>query len=120
MQSTMFSAGGRFTVGADGHSGWKGSSGAVGRQDVLAGVSTVGEYTGELSRDDVVPTKPVAAMSYGQRVRISRLWNGHEEFLGQVIRVAGWAKSTRAQSNTFCFVELNDGSCFKNVQVVVD
>jgi len=83
-------------------------------------VSTVGEYTGVLSRDDVVPTKPVAAMSYGQRVRISRLWSGHEEFFGQVIKVAGWAKNTRAQSNTFCFVELNDGSCFKNVQVVVD
>ena len=59
-------------------------------------------------------------MSYGQRVRIARLFEGHEEFIGQVIRVAGWAKSTRAQSKDFCFVELNDGSCFRNLQVIID
>jgi len=59
-------------------------------------------------------------MSYGQRVRIARLWAGHEELIGQVIRIAGWAKSTRASTSAFCFVELNDGSCFKNIQVVVD
>ena len=58
-------------------------------------------------------------MSFGQRVRIARLFDSHEEFLGQVIRVAGWAKSTRASSKEFCFVELNDGSCFGNLQVIV-
>jgi hypothetical protein len=56
----------------------------------------VGTYTGVLDRNDVVPAKPVAAMSYGQRVRIARIFESHEEFIGQVIRVAGWAKSTRA------------------------
>ena len=59
-------------------------------------------------------------MSYGQRVRIARLWTSHEEFIGQTIRVAGWAKNTRAHGTAFCFIELNDGSCFKNLQVVVD
>ena len=58
-------------------------------------------------------------MSYGQRVRISRLFESHEEFVGLTIRLAGWAKSTRAQKE-FCFIELNDGSSFKSVQVVVD
>jgi len=37
-----------------------------------------------------------------------------------VIRVGGWAKSTRAQSKDFCFVELNDGSCFGNLQVIIN
>ena len=67
----------------------------------------VEKYSGTLDRDDYIPTKPVAAMSYGQRVRIARLYSGHEEFLDQVIRVAGWAKSRRGQKE-FCFVELND------------
>lgn len=59
-------------------------------------------------------------MSYGQRVRIARLYKNHEEFIGQVIRVAGWAKSTRASSKEFCFIELNDGSCFGSLQVIVN
>ena len=37
-----------------------------------------------------------------------------------MIRVGGWAKSTRAQSKDFCFVELNDGSCFGNLQVIIN
>jgi len=67
-----------------------------------------------------VPKKPVAAMSFGGRVRIARLHQNYEEFIGQVIRVGGWAKSTRASSSEFCFVELNDGSCFSNLQVVIN
>jgi asparaginyl-tRNA synthetase len=50
-------------------------------------------------------------MSYGGRVRIARLFDDYEVFVGQEIRVGGWAKSTRFQKE-FCFVELNDGSCF--------
>ena len=59
-------------------------------------------------------------MGYGQRVRITRLWQSHEEFLDKVIRVAGWAKNVRKQGASLVFVELNDGSCFKNIQVVID
>ena len=77
-------------------------------------VSAAGAYTGKLERNDAVPIKPVAAMSFGQRVRVGRLFESHEEFIGQVIRVAGWAKSTRAQKD-FVFVELNDGSCFSSI-----
>jgi len=36
------------------------------------------------------------------------------------IRVAGWAKSVRKQGNSLVFVALNDGSCFRNIQVVID
>ena len=34
-------------------------------------------------------------MSYGQRVRIARLWQSHEDLIDTEIRVAGWAKSVR-------------------------
>ena len=40
--------------------------------------------------------KPVAAMSFGGRVRIARLWAGHEDMIGKVIKVGGWAKNTRS------------------------
>lgn len=59
-------------------------------------------------------------MSYGGRVRIARLYKGWEEFIGKVIQVGGWAKNTRAAGADLCFVELNDGSCFKNLQVVIN
>jgi asparaginyl-tRNA synthetase len=58
-------------------------------------------------------------MSYGGRVRIAKLYDDWKSLIGQEIRVGGWAKSTRFQKE-FCFVELNDGSCFKNLQVVVN
>ena len=64
---------------------------------------------------DEIPHKPVAAMSYGGRVRIGRLYSSFDEFIGQVIKVGGWAKSTRASSKEFCFVELNDGSHINNL-----
>jgi len=73
-----------------------------------------------MNRNDVVPTKTIASMSCSQRVRIARLHQSYEEFIGQVIKVGGWAKNTRAQSKDFCFVELNDGSCFNNLQVIID
>jgi asparaginyl-tRNA synthetase len=72
-----------------------------------------------LNRDDYVPQKPIASMSYGQRLRVARLYQSHEEILGQVIRVGGWSKSVRKQAN-MVFIALNDGSCFSNLQVVVD
>jgi hypothetical protein len=73
---------GRFIVDKDGKSAWvAASSKAVGGGSKV-GVSTVGEYTGTLDRNDPVPSKPIAAMSFGQRVRIARLWAGHESLIG--------------------------------------
>ena len=42
-----------------------------------------------------------------------------DAFGGKTVTVAGWARSVRS-SNAFGFIELNDGSCFKNVQVVFE
>ncbi|MGN1274497.1 MAG: amino acid--tRNA ligase-related protein, partial [Thermoguttaceae bacterium] len=38
--------------------------------------------------------------------------------IGKEVFLQGWVRTCRDQK-TFCFVELNDGSCFGNVQVVV-
>ena len=38
---------------------------------------------------------------------------------GQTVTVCGWARTIR-DMKTFGFIELNDGSCFKNLQVVMD
>jgi len=35
------------------------------------------------------------------------------------IKVAGWIR-TKRDSKGFSFLELNDGSCLKNLQVIVD
>ena len=123
---------GRFLVDSQGRSYWsatgnsEGPKAPAGGAPVAApaggqdGTHKVNAYTGVLDRKDFVPKKPVAAMSFGQRVRISRLYDGWEVFEGKVIKVCGWAKSTRAQSKDFCFVELNDGSCFRGLQCVID
>ena len=40
---------------------------------------------------------------------------------GQTVVVCGWARTIRIQgSGSFAFLELNDGSTFKNIQIVVD
>ncbi len=42
-----------------------------------------------------------------------------QSFDGKTVTVAGWARTIR-DSKAFGFIELNDGSCFKNVQIVFD
>ena len=42
-----------------------------------------------------------------------------QEILGKQFTVKGWVKTTRAQK-TFLFIELNDGSSFRNLQVLID
>ena len=39
-----------------------------------------------MNRNDPVPAKPVACMSFGGRVRIARLYQSYEELLDKVIR----------------------------------
>ncbi|GAB64981.1 asparagine - tRNA ligase [Plasmodium cynomolgi strain B] len=43
------------------------------------------------------------------------------EYIDQIITVCGWSKAVRKQGGgRFCFVNLNDGSCHLNLQVIVD
>ena len=53
------------------------------------------------------------------RVRIATLFADADELGGQKITVAGWVRSIRDMKN-FGFVMLNDGSCFKDLQVVMN
>ena len=38
---------------------------------------------------------------------------------GSVVTVAGWVRTSR-ESKNIAFLELNDGSCFKNLQIIVE
>jgi asparaginyl-tRNA synthetase len=42
---------------------------------------------------------------------------GGREHYGKEIEVAGWVRTIR-DSKTFGFIELNDGSFFRNLQIV--
>jgi len=54
-----------------------------------------------------------------KRELISDIYKSPESYEGKVITVAGWARSIRA-SNEFGFADLNDGSYFSSLQVVLE
>ena len=54
-----------------------------------------------------------------ERTTIAAIFADQEQLGGQSVTVMGWARTIR-DMKTFGFVELNDGSCFKNLQVVMD
>ncbi len=54
-----------------------------------------------------------------KRICIKEIYRDMAAFDGKTITVAGWARNIRA-SNAFGFIELNDGSYFKNLQVVLE
>ena len=54
-----------------------------------------------------------------ERTQIARIFADMEQFGGQDVTVCGWARTIR-DMKTFGFIELNDGSCFKNLQIVMD
>ena len=52
-------------------------------------------------------------------VFIKELYRETSKYAGKEIEVAGWVRTAR-ESKTFGFIELNDGSFFKNVQIVYE
>ena len=54
-----------------------------------------------------------------QRTAIASVFADQELFGEKEVTVCGWARTIR-DMKTFGFIELNDGSCFKNLQVVMD
>lgn len=50
---------------------------------------------------------------------VKELYSDPEKFNGKSIKAGGWVRTVR-DSKVFGFIELNDGSYFKSVQVVVD
>ena len=53
-----------------------------------------------------------------KRTQIREIYVDPEVFSGRTITVAGWVKTAR-DSKSIGFVEINDGSCFRSLQVVV-
>ena len=52
-------------------------------------------------------------------VLVKSLYRNSAEYLSKEITISGWIRTLRA-SNAFGFIEVNDGSFFKNIQVVFD
>ena len=53
-----------------------------------------------------------------ERMKIAAIFADQESLGGKEVTVCGWARTIR-DMKTFGFIELNDGSCFKNLQVVM-
>ena len=54
-----------------------------------------------------------------ERIEIKSIYDAPEKFEGKEVKVSGWVKSARG-GKSFGFLDLNDGTCFKGVQVVFD
>lgn len=54
-----------------------------------------------------------------ENILVRKLYKESKEFAGKEIKVSGWVRTIRA-SNAFGFIELNDGSFFKNIQIVFE
>ncbi|MGL5438772.1 MAG: asparagine--tRNA ligase [Filifactoraceae bacterium] len=50
---------------------------------------------------------------------IRKIFRESEAFIGQELTVKGWIRTIRDSKN-FGFIELNDGTFFKNLQIVID
>ena len=54
-----------------------------------------------------------------KQTEVKKILNDSGAFIGSRIRVHGWARTVRDSKN-YGFIELNDGSCFENLQIVLD
>ena len=50
---------------------------------------------------------------------VKKIYRETETFAGKTVKLSGWIRTVRA-SNAFGFIELNDGSFFKSIQVVFE
>ncbi len=53
------------------------------------------------------------------KTTVKQIFRGAEELGGKTVTVSGWVRTLRASKN-FGFIELNDGTFFKNIQIVID
>ena len=52
-----------------------------------------------------------------KRTTVAQIFADQAAFGGKTVTVCGWARTIR-DMKTFGFIELNDGSCFRNLQIV--
>lgn len=66
-------------------------------------------------------TKPVAKHLIGEILRVEYIYKEYESLIGTTGIVAGWSRTVRGQANnTLVFIDLNDGSQLKGLQVVIN
>lgn len=54
-----------------------------------------------------------------ERINIKELYRESEKYLNNTVLIKGWIRTLRV-SKAFGFIEINDGTFFKNIQVVFD
>ena len=54
-----------------------------------------------------------------ENITIKELYRNSENYYSKEVQVSGWIRTVR-DSKTFGFIEINDGSFFKNLQIVFD
>ena len=54
-----------------------------------------------------------------EKLTIREIYRNTDNYIGNKVTIEGWTKTVR-DSKTFGFLELNDGSFFKNIQIVFD
>ena len=82
-----------------------------------------GEFTNhEQKRAPTAMATVEAEAPRARRMPVARALSVGEELCdGRTVCVGGWVKTGRVQGKgTFAFVELNDGSCASNLQVIVE
>jgi asparaginyl-tRNA synthetase len=52
-------------------------------------------------------------------IQLKQLYDSAERYAGKEVVIRGWIRTNRS-SNKFGFIEINDGTCFKSVQVVYE
>jgi asparaginyl-tRNA synthetase len=55
-----------------------------------------------------------------QTVRIAELFKNESTYLNQTVQVQGWVRTRRDSKAGVSFIEVNDGSCLGNLQVIVE
>ncbi len=65
-----------------------------------------------------IARKGPCAMEKG--ICIADLFRRENEYLGKPVLVQGWVRTRRDSKAGVTFIELNDGSCFRNLQVVAE
>lgn len=54
-----------------------------------------------------------------ERIEIKKMFDGADAYADQSVTVCGWVRTLR-DSKAIGFIEINDGSCFKGVQIVFE
>ena len=96
--------------------------GVVDQKEIDSLKDVLKELNIEETNSPAAPTKPKRYTSFGGRIRIDILTSSEaEKWIGKTVNVGGWVRALReGGGGGFCFVDLNDGSTIKNLQVIVN